>query len=313
MTVKFNCVKTIIDNKSVKTGDNCKSTIVKQEFDKFEKKQTSTAKKIGIATGILATIGAITAIVITRGKALQKAKMNKLLDEIPKDLQARFSKIKNLEGEAFTNKAYDELVEHMGLKGIAPKQIQFEGAQGSMGHITGGYDSIENVITFTHNLKNAPKASQIELLSHELVHCKQFTNMLRTEGITVDMYVKSKVENMINIAKKNDFGFNLAYSRAERSGKLSEFMKNVRENWTKDCEKLVRKNFEDVLKMPKFKVDSSEGVKALKDLQSVENYEGLGLLGLGSQAYKSHPHEVEAYGYGEKLAELFKKYLTASN
>lgn len=304
-TSQTNAPKAIKQNRTADT-----SFTANKDIDKFEKKKSSTAKTIGIATAAIATLATITAIIITKGKAAKKAK---LLNQIPKELQAKFEKLKNLEGETFTNKAYDELVDFMGLKGIAPKKIILENKPSTLNAIEGGYNPTENIIVFTKSIIKAPKGEQISLLSHELTHCKQHTNILRTEGITVEMYAKNTVESWINMSKKDDLGFKIKLRRAEQEGKKAEFLKNTRENWTKEIETLIHKNLEGILKMPKIKADSPEGIKALNDLKSIQSYEGLGMLGIGSKEYISHPLEIEAYGYGGKMKDLFNKFTQAMN
>lgn len=274
--------------------------------DNFEKSGASVGKKVGITAGILATLGAVAAIVISKGKAL---KNKKILSEIPQDLQARFAKIKNLDGETFSHKAYDEIVDYMGLKGVAPKKIRFDG-DASFGQIQGGYSPIGNTIVFTNNFINASKSAQINLISHELTHCRQFTNMLRTEGVSVERYVDAEVSGIIENLKKNNFSFRFGYSQAKHQGRGDEYLENARKVYTEAAMKDVNNNFADILKMPKFKADSPEGLKALQDLEASAKYEGFDLLGLPTEAYKSNPLEVEAYAYGDKMAELFKKFVS---
>ena len=279
-------------------------------FDKFETKKTSTAKKIGIATAILATLATIATIAITKGKAARKTK---LLSQIPKDLQVKFEKIKKLNGEDFTNRAYGEIVDYMGLKGIAPNKILFEGKGGFMGGIQGGYDPSLNTITFTKNFINANKDSQISMLAHELTHCRQFTNMLRTEGIGVEKFVETQVKNTFENALRNDILFKIKFENAKKIGQESQFIKVVKETWTQQFTERINKNFADVLKLPKIKADSSEGVKAFSDLKAYESYPGLGMFGMGSDAYRNSPLEIEAYGFGDKMKDLFNKFLKANS
>lgn len=279
-------------------------------FDKFETKKTSTAKKIGIATAILATLATIATIAITKGKAARKTK---LLSQIPKDLQVKFEKIKNLNGKDFTNRAYDELVDHMGLKGIAPNKIMFEGNGGFMGGVQGGYDPSLNTITFTKNFINANKDSQISMLAHELTHCRQFTNMLRTEGIGVEKFVETQVRNTFENALRKDILFKLKFENAKKIGQESKFIKVVKETWTQQFTEHINNNFADILKLPKIKANSTEGVKAFSDLKAYESYPGLGMFGMGSDAYRNSPLEIEAYGFGDKMKDLFNKFLKANS
>lgn len=275
----------------------------------------SKKRKAGIALGIGAALLAIGSVIVSRGrtaaKAVQKAKM---LAEIPPELQTRFSKLKDLSNEDFVKKGYDELVDYMGLKGVAPKEILNSGADGI--NITGGYNPIKNTIEFSNGFFNKMKKhEQINMMAHELTHCKQFTNMLRTEGLSVENYVESSVTSMIKNAEKNptNIFFNLGLNKAKEAGKTNEFLENVREQWTRDLTKKVNEAYKDVLNMPKFKADSPEGKKAFEHLKANREYEGLNFIGIGSDSYRNNPLEIEAYGYGEKMKEFFKKYTEAMN
>ena len=287
--------------------------IMSQPTNKDITPKTSKKKWLGWALGIGALLIGAGAIIATKGKALRK---QKLLAEIPADLQARFKNLNNLKGKEFVDKAYSEMVEYMGLKGIAPSKIVQQGSDGVMS-VQGGYNPISNTISYTSGFfTKLDKAKQLNMLSHELKHCEQYTNMLRTEGITVEKYVESAVDSLIKNSIKSPLNnpvFNMRYHQAKTSGKEKEFLKVVKENWTKELSEEVNKNYSDVLKMPKFKSDSPEGIKAFKDLKANSEYEYLDIFGLGSKAYKNNPIEVEAYAYGEKIENLFRKFNKAYN
>ena len=291
----------------------------------FKSKQPQTKEEQKSSKkGILATIGlvalAVGTFIITRGKSTGKTEKlvnnaEKLLKEIPEDLQVRFGKLKDLQGEEFVKKAYSEMVDYMGLKGIAPKTIKNSGADHAFS-ITGGYNNIKNTIEYSDGFFNIlPKEEQIGMLTHELQHCKQFTNMLRTEGITVEKYVEAHVNSTINELINNPLNnlqFHVQYKKAKEIGKEIEFIKRHKDKWTKDLTKKVNKNYKDILAMPKIKADSEEGVKAFEHLKASGEYEGLDFMGLGSDKYKNNPLEVEAYAMGDKMNDLFKKYLEAT-
>lgn len=278
-------------------------------------KGMSKGKKITIATAAAALLG-IGALVITRGKAAAKAAQKaKLLADIPPELQTRFSAIKDLKGKEFVDRAYSELVEYMGLKGVAPKEVAIKNTDGLLG-VTGGYNFIDNTIEFSEGfLTKLNKERQIGLMAHELRHCKQYTDMLRTEGITVEKYVESAVKSMMDGAKNNalNFQYQAAYNKAKEQGRLQEFLENVKKQWTEDLSKQVRENYKDVLAMPKIKADSPEGIKAHENLKAMSEYVGLGFLGTGSDAYRNNPLEVDAYAFGDKIREMFEKFIKAVN
>lgn len=278
-------------------------------------KGMSKGKKITIATVAAALLG-IGAVVITKGRAAAKAAYKaKLLADIPPELQTRFSAIKDLKDKEFVDRAYSELVEYMGLKGVAPKEVAIKNADGIL-CVTGGYSSIDNTIEFSEGfLTKLNKERQIGMMAHELRHCKQYTDMLRTEGITVENYVESVVKSMMERAKNNVFNvqYRFAYNNAKEQGKLQEFLAKVKKQWTEDLSKQVRKNYKDVLAMPKIKADSPEGMKAYENLKANSEYVGLGFLGTGSDAYRNNLLEVDAYAFGDKMKEMFEKFIKAVN
>ena len=278
-------------------------------------KGMSKRKKATIATVAAALLG-IGAVVITRGRAAAKASQKaKLLADIPPELQTRFSAIKDLKGKEFVDRAYSELVEYMGLKGVAPKEVAIKNTDGLL-CVTGGYNFIDNTIEFSEGfLTKLNKEGQLGMMAHELRHCKQFTDMLRTEGITVEKYVESVVKSMMEEAKNDalNFQYQAAYNKAKEQGRLQEFLANVKKQWTEDLSKKVRENYKDVLAMPKIKADSPDGIKAYENLKANSEYVGLGFLGTGSDAYRNNPLEVDAYAFGDKMNEMFQKFIQAVN
>ena len=276
-----------------------------------EDKKTSKGAKIGIAVGVGAALVAIGAVLVSRGKALQN---KKLLSQIPADLRTRFEKLKGLSGEEFTQKAYAEMVEHMGLKGIAPEKIVIMGAD-SLNGVQGGYSCLKNTIEYTEGFSKMSQKAQIGLLSHELHHCRQFSNMLRTEGITVEKYVDATAENLIKNMQNDisNVSFRMSYKRAQEAGKLDEFLAKVKKQAVDTFTEDVNKNYSHVLKMPKIKADSPEGKKAFEYLKAMREYEGLdSIFGFASEAYKNNLLEVEAYGFQHKIEDLFEKFMQAT-
>lgn len=278
----------------------------------IEKQKSSSKKGIIAALGLAAL--AVGTFILTRGKSTNNAE--KLLKQIPEDLQVRFGKLKDLQGEEFVKKAYSEMVEYMGLKGIAPKTIGNNGADAAFA-INGGYNPIENTISYTDGFFNKiGKAEQINMLTHELKHCKQFTNMLRTEGLTVEKYVEASLNSTINQLIEDplkNITFHMGYNLAKERGAEKEFIQRAKDNWSKALIKRVNENYQDILAMPKIKADSPEGIKAFEHLKAMNEYEGVGFLGMGSEKYKNNPIEVEAYAFGDKMKDLFQKYMEATS
>lgn len=270
-------------------------------------KTISKKKKIGIALAIATVAAGVGAAIITRGKAL---KNKNLLADIPEDLQAKFANLKGLQGKEFVDKAYKEMVDYMGLSKVAPKTIEVNKSDGAFS-ITGGYNPVKNTIGYSEGfLTKLTKKQQINMITHELKHCEQFTNMLRTEGLTVEKYTEAIVNSTIKNVMKDPVNVlaHISYENAVKAGKGEEWMANLKANMMEKRVAEIKENFKEILEMPKIKADSPQGKKAFEDLKANENYEGIGFLGLGGKAYKSNPLEVEAYAFGDKMEELFNKY-----
>lgn len=278
----------------------------------YTPQKVSNKKNWAIAAGIATAVLTGGAILLTKGKALRQ---KRLLAEIPTDLQARFANIKDLKGKEFVDKAYKEMVDYMGLSKVAPKEITIN-ADDKVFAITGGYNPIKNTIGYSKGfLTKLAKEQQLNMLSHELKHCEQFTNMLRTEGITVEQYAAASVDTIINDAisgkSLNNLSFQFLYEAAKKQGKAEEFLKKVKADAVESRVKTIKENFADVLALPKIKADSPEGKKAYEHLKAYSNYEGIGFLGTAGEAYKNNPLEREAYSYGDKIEEMLKKYTRA--
>ena len=95
-----------------------------------------------------------------------------------------------------------------------------------------------------------------------------------------------------------------------KQGKGEEFIKKTVDNWTKELIPKIETNFSEVLKLPKIKANSPEGIKAVQDLEAMKNYEGLNAFGFGSEKYRNNPLEVEAYAFGDNIEKLFKDFIS---
>lgn len=278
---------------------------------KAPKKSLTKGEKTTIMASVLATLSAVGILVVSRGrekKALKKA-ADEALKEIPEELKATFHKLQNEEGESFIHKAYSELVDFMGLKGIAPEKVKIK--PDGEHSITGGFDQVENTIEYTQGfLTKAKKEQQINLLAHELKHCRQFTNIMRTEGIGVEKYAEAIADNSYKTLKEGPLNiqFQREYKKALDNGTLEEFTKQTKQQWIDEVTEKINNNFSEALKLPKISADSEEGKEAIKYLEAMRNYEGLGLTGMGSSEYRNNPLEAEAYAFGDKIGKYFNKF-----
>ncbi len=246
-------------------------------------------------------------------KTAKPKKTALITKNIPNEYKTIFANLEGKTGQEFVDTAYENMVNHMKLNGIAPKSISITGADGVMS-VNGGYDYVSNTIRYSQSFveKCAPQ-QQINLLSHELKHCEQFTNILRTENIGVSEYARTIAENSLKQSlSKSSFDFMLKsrYEQALKQGKGEEFIQKTVDNWTKDLIPQIETNFAEVLKLPKIKANSPEGIKAVQDLKAMRNYEGLDAFGFGSETYKNNPLEVEAYAFGDSIEKIFKGFIS---
>ena len=271
-----------------------------------ENKKKNT-NKILIAIGVIGTSAAILAGIL-RGKA-NKAK---ILNSIPDDLKSIFTKIKDKNGDEFIDEAYSQMVKYMNLEGIAPSKLEKTGADGVMS-ITGGFVPTKNTIGYSDGFfTKVDKSKQLNMLSHELRHCNQTVDFLRTEGIGVEEYAKAWADSCVQGTLNDPFFQAFTYKQAEKAGTAEELIQQLRKNTYEQIKKDFEQNYSEVLKMPKISADSDEGKAIHKVFEGCKNYEGLGMFGFGSENYKNNPMEIDAYDFGAKIEKFFCDFVSAT-
>lgn len=272
------------------------------------KNKKGNINKVLIAIGA-AGIGVATVVGVLKGKA-NKAK---LLNSIPDDLKTIFSEIKDKNGDEFIDEAYKQMVKYMGLQEIAPSKINRTGIDGVM-TITGGFNPVQNTIGYSDGFfKKVDKRKQLNMISHELRHCKQTTDFLRTEGIGIDEYAKVWTENCVQNQLKDPIFKTLTYDPAVKAGKGEELLEQLRKNTYKEFKQEFKKNYSEVFKLPQISANSDEGKRIHKLFEGCKNYEGLGMFGLGSEGYRNNPIELDAYELGDKIEKLFSDFIIATS
>ncbi len=275
------------------------------EQDSFEKKEgMSTKKKVGIAAAFIAT----TAIVI--GLLVNKHLKAKELKGIPKEFRTIFKDLKNETGDNFVNKAYNKLKKYMKLEGIAPEKIGRSGPDKGINSIQGGYNPTKNTIEYSDGFfTNIDRATQFEMLAHELKHAEQTSKIIRSGKI--DEYARAWAECNVELAKNDplNLNFSMAYKEAKKQGLEKEFIENSTQVTKDIILDEMKKSHENILKMPKFKEGSQEFMDAERYIEASRNYEGLGLSGLENEKYINNPLETEAYSFGSKMKEYFEKLM----
>lgn len=247
---------------------------------------------------------ALAAGAVLVGIAVYKKK--KAINEIPKDLQDLFKSLKNKNGKEFIDDAYSGLVKHMGLDDIAPANVEItDKADGLFNAVTGGFYPQENAIKYSKGFPTKlTKQQQFNMLSHELKHCKQFNQIVQTEGLGVEALADSIAGNSL---QKNIFGMDIKETLTKEVGE-EEAIKMINQEKEKRCAKLVtelKEKYSKTLSLDKFAADSPEGLQAKKYVEAINDYEGIGLFGVGSEKYRANLLEQEAYSFGDKMEEAY--------
>lgn len=222
-------------------------------------------------------------------------------------LTPMFRSIKNKDGQEFVDTAYQYMVRLLDLKGIAPEQIIGINKK----WFSGGFDSLQNVIKYSERLS---KEDIINLIAHELTHCKQTATILRTEGLGAKEYAKALAENVTRFDVKSFEGRFSSWvlrgelEKARYYGYEKQFLQEFIDADTKKFLQMIESNFAHVLELPKIKADSPEGIKALRYLEGQRNYEFIPII--GGDKYKNNILEKEAYEMGDTIEKLYREFCT---
>ncbi len=221
-----------------------------------------------------------------------------------KDLSEVFKKIEDKKDFDFINSAYKELVKLMDLEGIAPEKISWEKNEGRA--IVGDYRFYDNSIVFYSDyFKKFDKATQLGFIAHELTHCKQLSNMLRTEGISVEKIANAYAVSDLKAMLINNEKVKKMYNNAKKEGREREFISQMIAVGTKKTALELSVAHENTLKLPKHPLNSKNGQKAQQDLIAQYNYNGA-----DDVIYNNSPLEKEAI----KIENIVtKSYLAYKN
>lgn len=259
----------------------------------------------------------------TTVQAQTHKKAVKISKNIPEEYKPLFANLEGKVGLEFVNTAYRNMVNYLNLDGIAPKSININGDFLHIKRINGAYNLINNTIEFTRGfIEKLTPQQQMNLIAHELKHCEQLINILRTENIGVGIYSKVIAKNILkrvldNKVKQEDnssfeFMIKSQYEQALKEGKRKgkKFLLKTVDNWTKEFITKIETNFSYMLKLSKIKSDSPEGIKALQHLKAMKDYESLDAFGLCTEKYKINPLEIEAYEFAENIEKIFQNFIS---
>ena len=217
-------------------------------------------------------------------------------------LNVVFKKLEGLEGDDFAKTAYKELVKYMGLEDSAPKELTFEYAEGRP--IASDYKWYKNeVIVYRNYFDKASKAEKLGYIAHELTHCKQTTNILKTDAPNiVQQYAFAIAASDFRAAMVNDPQTRQNFVKAMQAGKSNEYAQAMIYRQAIATYKELTTIFADVLKQPKHPLNSQNGQKAIQDIKAQSIYNGADM-----KAYTNCPLEKEAMAFERAV---IKEYLT---
>ena len=220
-----------------------------------------------------------------------------------KDLDNLFKEIKDKNGREFCDKAYSGLVKLMGLEGMAPEKITWEKNEGR-DYIVGDYRFYNNsVVFYTDTFDKMDKATQLGIIAHELTHCKQFVNMLRTEGLSVDKIAYAHAVADMRAMLINNPAVMEKHKKAKAEGKEKEFIQKNTMLWAMKTAEEIKQAHAKTLQMPKHPLNSENGKKAQADWVAKYNYNGADM-----ESYSKNPNEVEAMTFENMIKGAFQAF-----
>ena len=264
--------------------------------------KNSKKKKIIIGAAIGAAAIGICAVL------LYKHKQAKVLKTMPEELKDVFENVKGKDGKEFIDSAYDGIKKYMGLDNFAPKEVTLtNNADGIFDTIKGGYSFYSNKIEYTKGFKDKlSKAKKFNMLSHELKHSRQYADILKTEGLGAEALAEALAEQSLNAPGLLGKSYIQIIKEGFPPEKAAKEIASTRASRIDEYLKKINEHYSDFIQNgKKYAANSPEGLHAKEYLKAIKQYEGLNILGMGGEKYRSNLIEVEAYSFGEKMEKLF--------
>lgn len=231
---------------------------------------------------------------VTIAKRAMAYPINKVLSlAIPKSRKALCAGLMSEPRELFAGKYYKRLLEQKGIVGKAPKEVVITDKSAGMAldsilssakRCEGGFNSYNNTIEFTREMKSLSRAQQAGLIEHELLHAEQSYAVIQTYGI--DAYISALKTRVTRL---------LAKTPEYKNCSTDELRQIVEKETNSDA---IKKAFSGAINAPKIDKNSELGKKAKEYLDATANYVPLekdGILVTASKDYKTNLLEVEAY------------------
>lgn len=216
------------------------------------------------------------------------------------DLSVVFKKLEDLEGDDFAKTAYKELVKHLGLEDCAPKELTFEQKEGRP--IASDYKWYENkIVVYRNYFDRASKAEKLGFIAHELIHCKQTTNILKTDSPNIiQQYAFAIATSDFRAAMVTNPQARQNFVKAQQLGKANEYAQAMIYRQAAATYKELTTIFAGVLKQPKHPLNSKNGQKALHDIKAQSVYNGA-----DAQGWANCPLEAEAMAFEKKVIKVY--------
>ena len=221
--------------------------------------------------------------------------------EIPPILSEMFEAIKDKKDEELAETAYPYLVKYIGVEDVAPPKITWEKTEGRP--IVADYKVFENsIVIYSDLFKKVSKAEQLAFIAHELTHCKQSFNMMRTENIGIEKYAYANAVSDFRAATIRNKNIINALIEAKRNNKEKELIQYLIQKSTINNIKELKQTYPNFDKLSKIKSTSIEGQKAQTDLKAQFEYNGADI-----NAYNNCPLEKEAIEKENEIIKIYKQ------
>lgn len=228
-------------------------------------------------------------------------------EDIPQELKVLFDSLKNKEGKEFANAAYKGLLKYYKIESIAPAGLEWNKTEKTPNMaVVSDYIWYQNKVMLYEDLflnSGKTKEEQFGFIAHEITHMRQLINVMRTADLPL-----TKVATAFAIF---DFSSNLRnnpmaqrlYMQAKQNGKEKDYTAYMIRMLAQKDYKELAVAFKDILQLPKHPLNSPDGQKALKDLESWSKYNSSNW-----NTYSNILVEKEAMDEENKMRALFKSY-----
>lgn len=236
-----------------------------------------------------------------------KPKVEFVCESVPENLQIAFERIKNKEGKRFVKAAYKELIKNMDLQGVVPKKLKFVKLPPNT---NAKYDDIYNRIYYSKDaVSKNPKSKQIGTLEHELTHCKQSCDLIRSSNISIEKYAAALAEAKVHQRRISyDKRFWGPYLEARRNGNGKKFISDTIKSCSNSLLPDLKKGFAQVLKLPKIKGTPERNIYLNKNLEAIKSHINSDVARVSIKHYLNNFREKEAFEAGNKMENYYKAF-----